>query len=238
MTTVRPVPPDGSRRRAAPLLLAYPVLAIAGAVTHKQLFSVLALGLLVTVLMLPQLLRFRLLPWLIWAAALSALALLSLHGFAGIVLETIPLLVNGLLAYWFGHTLLRGEPLVARFVVALEGAQRLQQPGVAVYARQLTWFWTLLLGAQAMLLLVLLLFADHSGVLARLGLAAPFHVSEALAAAWLHLGCYILIGMTFILEYLYRRWRLRHLVHPGWRDMALGMVRLWPLVLRGGGAAP
>lgn len=236
---MNPGNPDGSGRSVAPLLLAYPVLAIAGAVTQRQIFSVLALGLLVTVLMLPKMLRLRASAWLIWAVALLALALISLNGFAGIVLETVPVIVNALLAWWFGRTLRGGgRPLVARFVVVLEGAARLEQPGVATYARQLTWFWALLLGGQALLLTTLLLFADHSGLLARLGIAVPFQVPERLAAAWLHLGCYILIGMVLVLEYIYRRWRLRHLAHPGWRNMLVGMARQWPNILRGGGAAP
>lgn len=240
VTPAVPVPlvAHDRHRYAMPLLLAYPLLAIVGAVTHRQVFSVLALGLLITVLMLPRLLRLHVASWLIWLAALLALGLLWIYGFAGVALETVPVLVNGLLAWWFGRSLVGAEPLVARFVVAIEGAERLQQPGVATYARQLTWFWALLLGAQALWLTVLLLLADHSGLLARFGFVPPFTVSERLAAAWLHVGCYILIGMVFVLEYLYRRWRLRHLVHLGWRDMALAMARQWPRVLRGGGTTP
>ena len=156
---------------------------------------------------------------------LAALLLLSLHGFAGVLLETVPILINALLACWFGYSLGSTEPLVARFVVAIEGADRLQQPGVARYARQLTWFWTLLLAAQALLLGVLLLCAEHGGLLARFGVASPLHVPEHWAAMWLRLGCYILLGVVFLLEYVYRRWRLRHLSHPGLHRMLLQLAR-------------
>lgn len=222
-----------TRRYALPLLLAYPLLAIAGAVTHRQIFPLLALALLLTVLMLPRLLTFRIAVWSVWSGALVTLLLLSLYGFAGLLLEAVPVLINAVLACWFGRTLGTSEPLVARFIVAIEGAERLQQPGVARYARQLTAFWTVLLSAQALLLAVLLLGAEHSGLLARFGVASPLQVPERWAAVWLHLGCYVLLGAAFLLEYGYRRWRLRHLSHPGLHDMLLQLALHWPQLLRG-----
>ena len=221
------------RQYALPLLLAYPLLAIAGAVTHRQIFPLLALGLLLTVVMLPRLLTFRIAPWSVWSGALATLLLLSRYGFAGLLLEAVPVLINALLACWFGRTLGTSEPLVARFIIAIEGVERLQQPGVARYARQLTWFWTALLGAQALLLAVLLLGAEHSGLLARFGVGSPLQVPERWAAVWLHLGCYVLLGAAFLLEYGYRRWRLRHLSHPGLHHMLLQLALHWPQLLRG-----
>jgi uncharacterized membrane protein len=236
MKSVSPLPDSTPRRYALLLLLAYPLLAIAGAVTHRQIFALLALALLVTVVMLPRLLTRRVAPWSVWSGVLATLLLLSLYGFAGLLLEAVPILINALLACWFGRTLGTSEPLVARFIVAIEGADRLQQPGVADYARQLTWFWTLLLGAQALLLSVLLLCAEHGGLLARFGIASPLQVPERWAAAWLHLGCYVLLAAAFLLEYGYRRWRLRHLSHPGLHDMLLQLAMHWPQLLRGKGA--
>ncbi len=224
-----------TRRYGWMLLLVYPVLAIAGALTRRQIFPVLALVVLLTVVMLPRLLGRRLAPWLLWLGVVAALLLLSLYGFAGILLETVPVLINALLACWFGASLASAEPLVARFVVAIEGAERLLEPGVARYAHQLTWFWTLLLAAQAVVLAVLLLCANHVGLLARFGVASPLHVSERWAAMWLHLGCYVLIGAVFLLEYAYRRWRLRHLNHPGLHLMLLQLARHWPQLVRGNG---
>jgi uncharacterized membrane protein len=233
MTTVSSPMESATRRYALPLLLAYPLLAVAGAVTHRQVFPLLALALLLSVVMLPRLLTFRLAPWAWWSGTLAVLLLLSLYGFAGLLLEAVPVLINALLACWFGRTLGSAEPLVARFIVAIEGAPRLQQPGVADYARQLTWFWTVLLGAQALLLTVLLLGAEHGGLLARVGVISPLRVSERWAALWLHLGCYLLLGAAFVLEYGYRRWRLRHLSHPGLHDTLLQLALHWPQLLRG-----
>ncbi|OOG53572.1 xanthomonadin biosynthesis protein [Rhodanobacter sp. C03] len=233
MTTSSPALESTSRRYVLPLLLAYPLLAIAGALTHRQIFPLVALLLLLTAVMLPRLQTRRAGPWLVWLGVLVALLLLSLYGFAGLLLEAVPVLINALLACWFGSTLGTSEPLVTRFIVAIEGAERLQQPGVARYARQLTWFWTLLLATQAVVLAVLLLCAEHSGLLARFGLVSPLPVSDRWAAAWLHVGGYALLGAAFLLEYGYRRWRLRHLSHPGLHDMLLQLVLHWPQLLRG-----
>jgi len=237
MTTSSPSGESATRRYVLPLLLAYPLLAIAGALTHRQIFPLAALLLLLTAVMLPRLLARRMAPWLLWLGLLLALLLLSLYGFAGLLLEGVPVLINALLAYWFGRTLGTPEPLVARFIMAIEGAERLAQPGIARYARQLTWFWTLLLATQALLLAVLLLCAEHSGLLARFGIASPLPVSDRWAAAWLHVGGYVLLGATFLLEYGYRRWRLRHLSHPGLHDMLLQLALHWPQLLRGNGTA-
>ena len=233
MTSSSPPAENATRRYVLPLLLAYPLLAIAGAVTHRQIFPLAALLLLLTAVMLPRLQTRRAGPWLVWLGVLVSLLLLSLYGFAGLLLETVPVLINALLAGWFGSTLGTSEPLVARFIVAIEGADRLSQPGVARYARQLTWFWTLLLATQAVVLAVLLLCAEHSGLLARFGIVSPLLVSDRWATAWLHVGGYVLLGAAFLLEYGYRRWRLRHLSHPGLHDMLLQLALHWPQLMRG-----
>ncbi|HUW53639.1 MAG TPA: xanthomonadin biosynthesis protein [Rhodanobacter sp.] len=225
------------RRSALMLLLAYPLLAMAGVLTHRQVFALAALLLLVTAAMLPRLLARRVAPWLAWLGLLAALWLLWRQGWAGLLLEALPVLINALLAGWFGRSLATSEPLVARFIVILEGAQRLAQPGVARYARQITWGWTLLLGAQASVLAVLLLWAGQRGLLVRFGFASPLPLSDRWVAAWQHVGSYALLGAAFVLEYGYRRWRLRHLRHPSLHRMLLQLALHWPQLLRGNGAA-
>lgn len=243
MTLVHPLPQSpppraNTRRYVLPLLLAYPLLAIAGDITHRQVFPLLALLLLATALMLPRLLSHRLGAWLGWLAILVALVLSSVLGFADLLLESVPIVISALLAIGFGRTLGTPEPLVARFIVALEGAPRLALPGVAGYARDITWAWTLLLAAQALLLAVLLLCAEHTGVLARLGLAPPLAVSDRWAAMWLHVGGYLVLAAAFALEYGYRRWRLRHLSHQGLHEMLLKLLLQWPQLMHGREASP
>jgi uncharacterized membrane protein len=212
---------------------AYPVLAIAGALTHRQVFPLLALSCLLTAVMLPRLRAHRIGSCLLWLGLLAMMLLLSWRGLAGLLLEAVPVLINALLAYGFGRTLSTPQPLVARFILAIEGPERLEQPGVARYARQLTWFWTLLLAAQSVVLAVLLLCADRSGLLLRLGVACPLTIPEHWAAVWLHAGSYILLGAVFLLEYGYRRWHLRHLEHASFRDIMRQLPQRWPQVLHG-----
>ena len=224
-------PPARSRRYILLLLLCYPLLVLAGVLTHRQIYPLLALAVVSTALLLPQLLARRAAAWLGWSGWLAVLVLLSLYGYVDLLLEALPILINALLACWFGRTLATSEPLVARFIIAIEGAERLRLRGVAEYARRLTWLWTVLLGTQALLLSVLLLGAEHSGLLARLGIASPLHIPERWAEAWLHLGCYLLLGVVFVLEYGYRRWRLRHLNHSGLHKMLIQLARHWPQLL-------
>jgi hypothetical protein len=48
---------------------------------------------------------------------------------------------------------------MARFIAAVEGAERLQEPDIEGYARGLTWSWTLLLATQTSVMCLLLVFA-------------------------------------------------------------------------------
>jgi uncharacterized membrane protein len=233
-SSTHPITPP---RRWLPLLLVYPVLAMAGVLTHRQGFSLAASALLLTVLMAPGLAARRPLPWVVWLLTLAGMGWLWMHGMVGLLLECVPIAVNVLLASLFGRSLGAGSmPLIARFIQAVEGPERLQVPGLASYARRLTWFWTLLMAAQAGVLTVLLLCAEPGGLLASLGMASPLPVPAAWAQAYVHIGGYVLIGAAFALENIFRRWHLRHLEHPRMHDLALGIAARWPQLLRGEGS--
>ena len=92
--------------------------------------------------------------------------------------------------------------------------------------------------ALPLLLAILLLCAEHAGVLARLGFTSPLPISDRWAAMWLHVGGYLVLAAAFALEYGYRRWRLRHLRHPGLHDMVLKLLLHWPQLMHGKGASP
>lgn len=225
--------------RPLPLLLAYPVLAIAGALSHRQLLSVAALALLLSLLMWPALRSRRPLPWLLWLGLLAALGGLAARGLAALALDAVPMLLNLLLAWLFGRTLRSGQqPLIAHFIEAIEGTPRLAQPGIARYARQLTLFWTLLLAAQALLLGTMLLCQQPGGVLARLGVGSPWPVPQAWVQGYLHAGAYLVLGGAFGLEYLFRRWHLRHLPHLGLHAFLHRLALRWPQLIRGRNRVP
>lgn len=226
-------------RRWMPLMVCYPVLAMAGVLTHRQGFSLAACALLLTLLMSPALASRRALPWLLWLATIGAMGWLWLHGMVGLLLECVPIAVNVLLASLFGRTLRVGNtPLIARFITAIEGPERLAVPGVAAYARHLTWFWTVLTAMQALVLTVLLLCAEPGGLLGSLGVASPWPVPAGLAQSYVHVGGYVLIASAFLLENVFRRWHLRHLPHPRIHELALRIAARWPQLVRGDGPTP
>jgi uncharacterized membrane protein len=215
-------------------MFGYPVLAMAGVLTHRQGFSLAACALLLTVLMAPALAARRVLPWGVWLATLAVMGWLGLHGMAGLLLECVPIAINVLLACLFGRSLRAGHmPLIARIIEALEGRERLAVPGIAPYARHLTWFWTLLTAAQALVLTVLLLCAEPGGLLGRLGMASPWPVPAGLAQSYVHVGGYVLIAGAFLLEHVFRRLHLRHVRHPRLHELVVGVAARWPKLLRG-----
>src|SRR6185312_11234229 len=82
--------------------------------------------------------------------------LASRLGLADLLLEAVPILINVALACWFGRSLLGGEPLVARFVVAIEGAERLlgqadlllEAVPILINVALACWFGRSLLGGE------------------------------------------------------------------------------------------
>jgi hypothetical protein len=225
--------------RPLPLLLAYPLLALAGALLHRQWLSLAALALLLGLLLWPALRERRPVAWLLWLGLLAAMAWLAARGLAALVLDGVPLLLNLLLAWIFGRTLRAGrQPLVAQFVEAIEGTPRLAMPGIAAYARRLTAFWSALLTAQALWLGVLLCCQVPGGLLVRLGVASPWPVPQAWVQGYVHLGVYLLLAVVFVLEYLFRRWHLRHLPHLGLHDLVHRLALGWPQLIRGRNRSP
>lgn len=219
MTTAAASP----RRTALALLLAYPPLALAGALAHLPLLSLCALLVLLSAWMAPRLATGAVGAWVLWAGVASAMAVLAWFGLAEPLLEAVPVLAIALLAGWFGATLRAGrEPRVAGFIRVLEGDERLALPEVSRYARGVTVFWTVLLAAQALALGTLLLAAMRDpGAL------------PGWAPVYQHVGGYLLVPLAFAAEYAFRRWHLRHLPHPGLHAQGMRMVRLWPRLLHG-----
>jgi hypothetical protein len=216
------------------LLPLYPALALAGALTHRQGFSVAAVSLLLALLLWPALSRGRPLPWLLWLALTGAMAWLALRGLAALALATLPMLISGLIAWLFGRTLCRGrQPLIARVIEAVEGAPRLALPGVARYARGLTWCWAVLLGVQAVVLGLLLACAVPGGLLLALGVAPPLVLPGRWALGYVQVGGYAVLALAFAGEYLFRRWHFRHLPQLGLRELIVQTAARWPQLIRG-----
>jgi uncharacterized membrane protein len=99
------------------------------------------------------------LPMRIPLAVLAGLTALPIaFGRGNALLDATPALVAALVGWMFARTLLAGRrPLIARAVVAMDGAEMLDDPAVARYTRRLTLTWALYQGALALLALLLAL---------------------------------------------------------------------------------
>jgi uncharacterized membrane protein len=230
-----PTPPPRPPYLALALLLAYPLLLLAALSLRLSWLSAVAALDLITLLLLGGLLRGDTLVWTAWLAAIAGTALLLRYGQVEIMLLLVPVAINAGMAWFFGRTLLPGRrPLVARAILAFEGEQRLAQPGVAAYARGLTWAWTVLLALQALLMLACASGAQPNGILHRLGLPAPLAIPEYWANWYLHLGGFLVIGLFSVAEFAWRNWHLRHLPHDGPRQYFTKIVQNWRRVLHDG----
>lgn len=238
MNSAAPAPsPLGSstKRLALILLLAYPLLLLAALWTQRSWLSAVAALDLISLLLLGGLMRGYLIAWAGWLFAVIGTALLLWRGHAAIMLLLVPVFINAGMAAFFGRTLAPGQrPLVARAILAFEGPARLAQPGVARYARSLTWAWTLLLTVQCLLMLACASGARPNGILDRLGMASPWAMPEAWANWYLHLGGFLVIGVFSVAEFAWRNWHLRHLPHDPPRMYFSKVVQNWRRILHDG----
>lgn len=217
------------------LLLAYPLLLLAALWLQRSWLSAAAALDLISLLLLGGLARGHGLAWASWLVAVLGTVLLVRHDQAEIVLLLVPVCINAGMAWFFGKTLRAGQqPLVARAILAFEGPQRLALPGVAGYARGLTWAWTLLLGGQALLMLICATAAQPGGIFDRLGSGAAWPVPAYWANWYLHLGGFVVIGVFSVAEFAWRNWYLRHLPHDHPRAYFAKVVQNWRHVLHDG----
>ena len=219
-------------------LLACALLALAGGLLHRPYLS-LASALLLLVAWLPSVWRrHSAAALLVWMGLAALLLVPALFGHAELALMALPVVFLSAASWLFARTLRRAEePLIVRFIRTIEGNARLELPGVRTYARGVTVYWAALLAALALLSLLIALCAQPGGWLAMLSVPTPFAVRGSLLAWYPEAGCWILLVAGFVGEYLFRRWRLRAIPHPGVRSFVIQIVRRWPTLLRGGDAS-
>ena len=135
--------------------------------------------------------------WLVLAGCLVASALIVRWQGTHWVLLLPPIAIPLSLLIVFGASLRTGQqPMVTRFALLARGSL---PPELITYTRAgVTILWVVVFATLTLSAVLLSLFA------------APELWS--LATNFLH---YILIGAVFAGEYAWRRWRYRHLEHPG-----------------------
>lgn len=220
-----PIAASIQRTRLLGMIIGYVALVLIAWVTGNDVLSALCVVVLVSAVLASGLRNGSRLAWASWIVLVGGIVLLSLNGHGRTALDLVPLMVNLGLAVLFGSTLTRGHtPLIARAIIAIEGVERLELPGVQTYARALTAAWAVLFAFQTVLFAVLIVWW-----LPQLPLDSR---ANHWTVTWLHVGGYLLPAVFMFAEYGFRRWYLRHIPHAPPREFAEQLVRNWPQLLR------
>ena len=164
-------------------------------------------------------------PWGIALGALAALGLAVLAlldlGLAARIAAAWPILVLLATAWVFGHSLRPGRmPLIERIARFVDQGDAMPRELVA-YTRTLTWAWTVVPLALALISLLLAQFASRE--------------------AWslfTNLLTYPMLAVLFVAEYPYRRWRYPDSPHTNPVAVAIRLIRHAPEVFRPQGHTP
>lgn len=142
------------------------------------------------------------------AAAIGALGVILIaRGAPPLPLLLPPVLIPASIAWMFGRTLRRGTtPLVERVARGFH-APAVPEPQIIAYARGVTWAWTLLLGAVALVNAALIMNLVPGGLIDLAGSVPRWPVTPALFAFFGNTGTYLLIGGMFVAEFAVRVWR-------------------------------
>lgn len=178
------------------LAVAYPVLVHLAVIWPRPWLEWLALAALSALPLYPSLRGGRSWAWLVLAGCLVAGVLIVRWQGTHWVLLLPPIAIPLSLLIVFGASLRPGQrPMVTRFALLARGSL---PPELITYTRAVTVLWVVVFATLTLSAVLLSLFASRE--------------LWSLATNFLH---YILIGAVFVSEYAWRRWRYRHLEHPG-----------------------
>ncbi|HEX6832578.1 MAG TPA: hypothetical protein VF132_03500 [Rudaea sp.] len=139
-----------------------------------------------------------------------------------LLLDAVPALIAGLVAWLFGRTLVRDRrPLIARAIAAIDGENALRDPQVGRYARRLTFVWTIYQGALAAFAAFLAL--HRYGVAPNLDLPAP--------AQFGLIGLPVAVALLFLIEFSLRRVLLPQVPRHSFFVFLRHLWRAWPALL-------
>jgi uncharacterized membrane protein len=197
-----------SRPIAGLFACAYPIVAHFAIARGGVGWTIAAIGLLAAAILMPALVRGRVLAW-ISVPFLAALCwYLAQVSTPEMLLYIAPVLIPALLAWSFGHTLFGGRtPLIEQLIHLLHRDTEPPDPGVWPYARALTCIWTLFLIALATVNLALAALAEPDGLLLAAGVHPPITVPQYWWSLFANVIGYLLVAASFVIEYAYRRRR-------------------------------
>jgi len=132
----------------------------------------------------------------IYKALLSIGLLLGAYYLQTITAKVLPVLIQLLLMYFFGRTLLKGKgPSFIESFVRLEFPEFV--PGISEYCRQLTWVWTGFFAFNALACIALAIWG-----------------TDQWWALFNGVFIYLMIGLLTTVEYIYRQYRFPDLEIP------------------------
>jgi uncharacterized membrane protein len=223
-SATRPIGAVISQLRIVALALGYLALVATAWITGNDLLSAICVVVLVSAVLAPRMGAHARGPWILWLTLVGGVVAMTLAGHGRTALDLVPLAVNLALAALFGHSLLGTHtPLIARAIVAIEGAEHLALPKVAGYARVLTAAWTALFLIQA-LAFVLVLGSWLPGLDGN-------DAMRRWVVSYLHVGGVLVPALFMLAEVGFRRWYLRHVPHMPPQHFFKLLVQNWPQLL-------
>lgn len=211
-TTRKPLP----ARAMLVMGLSYPVLAHLATLSARPGLIAASISVLVILVLLPALRRGRWVAWATLAAAACGLYVALASGSAVSLLLLPPVLLNGFMAWVFGHTLREGEmPLIERAARGMRGPGAQLGDEVVAYARGVTQAWTGLFVVMATVNLVLAMIARPAGLLLVAGFDPVFSVPLSAWSLFANLLSYLLIAALFAIEFVVRARRFPQQPYSG-----------------------
>ena len=122
-------------------------------------------------------------------------------------------------------------PLVERLARVMHEADKVT-PEIVAYARSVTVAWTLLMSAMGLLNLTLALIAAPDGVLLLMGIQPPFTVPVETWSLFANFLNYVIVGVFFIAEYIYRGYRFPEQRYRSLFDFLRRAAAVGPRVMR------
>jgi len=220
-----------SPARAMLLLgLAYPLAAHVAVVTGRPALISASIGLLVVLLLLPGLHRGRPLAWTLLLLAGAGLYASASSERALLLLFLPPIVLNGFMAWVFGHTLRPGRtPLIERLVRLMHGPEDPPGEEIVAYARRVTQAWAGLFVVLTALNLLLATLARPGGLLLAAGFDPTVTVPLEAWSLFANVLNYLFVAALFVVEYAVRRRRFPQRPHRSLADFTRRLAALGDL---------
>jgi len=206
----------------------YPVLAHLAVLDRRPMLIAASIGFLVLLVLLPGLRDRRPLAWtMLPIAALGLVAAIG-SGHALQLLFLPPVLINGFMAWLFGHTLLPGRtPLIERVVHAMHGPDATDVTAeVIAYARGVTQAWAGLFVILTAANFLLAALARPGGLLSSAGLDPGVSVSLGMWSLFANVLNYVIVAALFVAEFVVRRRRFPQSPYRSFVDFSRRLASL------------